>query len=86
MRSFSLMSREKWITTRPTGRWALDLELRGKRALVTGGEVHGLIVDTRDDASVDGLIAAAVDARGGIDIRSGNAIATGGGSPRAIHY
>jgi NAD(P)-dependent dehydrogenase (short-subunit alcohol dehydrogenase family) len=87
----------------------MDLELTGKRALVTGGsrgigkaitqalldegvrvviaardrdavaqtvvalgkegrDVHGLTVDTRDDASVDGLIAATVAALGGLDI------------------
>lgn len=88
----------------------MDLELRGRRALVTGGsrgigraiaralldegvrvviaardadavaraaaelardsggEVHGLTVDTRDDAAVDALVERAVAALGGLDI------------------
>ncbi|PTQ12742.1 short-chain dehydrogenase [Sphingomonas oleivorans] len=88
----------------------MDLELRGKRALVTGGsrgigraiaralldegarvviaardgeavtvaakelaaatgsEVHGVTVDTREDASVDALVSAAIGLLGGLDI------------------
>lgn len=88
----------------------MDLQLKGKRALITGGsggmgkaiarafldegvrvvvaarnadrikqaaaelaaaskgEAHGLTVDTMDDASVNALIAAAVEKLGGIDI------------------
>lgn len=34
----------------------------------SGGDVYGLGVDTRDDASVDALVAAAVERLGGIDI------------------
>lgn len=37
-------------------------------AAETGGEVHGLSVDTRDDASVDALIERTVATLGGIDI------------------
>lgn len=33
-----------------------------------GGEVHGLTLDTRDDAAVDNFIARAVELLGGIDI------------------
>jgi NAD(P)-dependent dehydrogenase (short-subunit alcohol dehydrogenase family) len=101
---------------------AMDLELAGKRALVTGGsrgigraiaralldegarvviaardadaigrattelaaetngEVHGLTVDTRGDASVDALVTAAVAALGGLDIVV-NAAARPGAAP-----
>ncbi|CAN5224458.1 SDR family oxidoreductase [soil metagenome] len=48
----------------------------------TGGEVHGLTVDTRDDASVDALVEGAVLALGGLDIVV-NAAARPG-SPPAI--
>jgi NAD(P)-dependent dehydrogenase (short-subunit alcohol dehydrogenase family) len=100
----------------------MDLQLNGKRALVTGGsrgigraiaralldegvrvviaardghavtrsatdlagatqgEVHGLIVDTREDASVDALIEASVAALGGLDIVV-NAAARPGAAP-----
>lgn len=34
----------------------------------TGGRVHGIVADTRDDASVDALIAGAAAWLGGIDI------------------
>ena len=37
-------------------------------AVATGGEVHGLAADTRDDASVDTLVARSVAALGGLDI------------------
>jgi NAD(P)-dependent dehydrogenase (short-subunit alcohol dehydrogenase family) len=98
----------------------MDLELTGKRALVTGGsrgiglaiarqlalegarvmlaardqprldaaasalvaetgaEVHGLAVDTADDASVKALVAATVERLGGLDILVNNA---GGARP-----
>jgi NAD(P)-dependent dehydrogenase (short-subunit alcohol dehydrogenase family) len=36
--------------------------------VATGGEVHGFIVDTREDASVDTLVEAAAAALGGLDI------------------
>lgn len=49
-------------------------------AAATGGEVHGLIVDTRDDAAVDALIANTVDRLGGIDIVV-NAAARPGAAP-----
>ena len=37
-------------------------------AAETGGTVHGVAVDSRDDASVQAGVAAAVDAMGGVDI------------------
>lgn len=37
-------------------------------AAQTGGEVHGIAADTRDDASVDALVEQAVAVMGGIDI------------------
>jgi NAD(P)-dependent dehydrogenase (short-subunit alcohol dehydrogenase family) len=37
-------------------------------AAAAAGEVHGLPVDTRDDASVDALVSAALVALGGLDI------------------
>ncbi len=37
-------------------------------ATESGGEVHGLTVDTREDASVDALVRQAVAALGGLDI------------------
>lgn len=43
----------------------------------TGGEVHALIADTRDDAAVDALIANAVDLLGGLDIVVNNAARPG---------
>lgn len=46
----------------------------------TGGEVHGLIVDTREDPSVDALIDASVAALGGLDIVV-NAAARPGAAP-----
>lgn len=49
-------------------------------AAATGGEVHGLTVDTRDDAAVDGLIAGAVEKLGGLDIVV-NAAARPGAAP-----
>src|SRR5882757_3953911 len=49
-------------------------------AAATGGEVHGLTVDTRDDASVDALIANAAETLGGIDIVV-NAAARPGAAP-----
>ena len=50
---------------------ALDL------AAETGGEVHALIADTRDDAAVDALIADAVERLGGLDIVVNNAARPG---------
>jgi len=44
------------------GRAAIDL------AEASGGEVHGLSVDTRDDDAVNALVADAVAALGGLDI------------------
>jgi NAD(P)-dependent dehydrogenase (short-subunit alcohol dehydrogenase family) len=41
----------------------------------TGGEIHGVPVDTREDASVDAMIAAAATTLGGIDILVNNAAA-----------
>ena len=49
-------------------------------AAATGGEVHGLTVDTRDDASVDALVADAVETLGGLDIVV-NAAARPGATP-----
>jgi NAD(P)-dependent dehydrogenase (short-subunit alcohol dehydrogenase family) len=46
----------------------------------TGGEVHALTVDTRDDASVDALVDAAVATLGGLDIVV-NAAARPGAQP-----
>jgi NAD(P)-dependent dehydrogenase (short-subunit alcohol dehydrogenase family) len=37
-------------------------------AATTGGTVHGVVIDSRDDASVLAGVAAAVDAMGGVDI------------------
>lgn len=34
----------------------------------TGGEVHGVVIDSRDDDSVQAGVAAAVEAMGGVDI------------------
>jgi NAD(P)-dependent dehydrogenase (short-subunit alcohol dehydrogenase family) len=101
----------------------MDLELTGKRALVTGGsrgiglavarqlaregarimlaardqqrldaasaalvaetgaEVHGLAVDTGDDASVKALVAATVERLGGLDILVNNAAMPAGQAP-----
>jgi NAD(P)-dependent dehydrogenase (short-subunit alcohol dehydrogenase family) len=51
---------------------ARDAQVVGQAARelagATGGEVHGLTVDTRDDALVDALVAEAVAALGGLDI------------------
>jgi len=47
----------------------------------TGGIVHGVAVDTRDDASVDALITRTVDLLGGIDILI-NAAARPGAPPQ----
>jgi len=49
----------------------------GELARATGGEVHALVADTRDDAQVDALIAGAVDLLGGIDIVVNNAARPG---------
>ncbi|MBZ9648460.1 SDR family oxidoreductase [Sphingobium sp. 3R8] len=43
----------------------------------TGGEVHALSADTRDDAQVDALVASAVDLLGGLDIVVNNAARPG---------
>jgi NAD(P)-dependent dehydrogenase (short-subunit alcohol dehydrogenase family) len=43
----------------------------------TGGEVHALVADTRDDAQVDALVAGAVDLLGGLDIVVNNAARPG---------
>jgi len=51
-------------------------------AAATGGEVHGLTVDTRDDASVDALVDGAVQALGGLDIVVNSAARPG--SPPAV--
>jgi len=37
-------------------------------AAATGGTVHGVVIDSRDDASVQAGVAAAVAAMGGVDI------------------
>lgn len=52
-------------------------------AAETGGEVHALVADTRDDAAIDALIAGAVAALGGLDIVVNNAARPGlpGGVP-----
>lgn len=51
---------------------ARDAQVVGQAARelaeATGGEAHGLTVDTRDDASVDALVAEAVARLGGLDI------------------
>lgn len=49
-------------------------------AAEAGGEVHGLTVDTREDASVDALIEVSVAALGGLDIVV-NAAARPGAAP-----
>ncbi|WP_198350828.1 SDR family NAD(P)-dependent oxidoreductase [Flavisphingomonas formosensis] len=51
-------------------RVAIGEGVRAAAAVLTseGGEAHGFAVDTRDDASVDGFVAAAAAALGGIDI------------------
>ncbi len=46
-------------------------------AAATGGEVHALTADTRDDAAVDALIADAVERLGGLDIVVNNAARPG---------
>jgi len=51
-------------------------------AQATGGEVHALLADTRDDAAVDALVAQAVDLLGGLDIVVNNA-ARPGSPPQA---
>ncbi|MEJ5976253.1 SDR family oxidoreductase [Novosphingobium sp. PS1R-30] len=43
----------------------------------TGGEVHALVGDTREDAAVDGLVAEAVRLLGGLDIVVNNAARPG---------
>jgi NAD(P)-dependent dehydrogenase (short-subunit alcohol dehydrogenase family) len=49
-------------------------------AAATRGDVHGLTVDTREDASVDALVEGAVAALGGLDIVV-NSAARPGGAP-----
>lgn len=46
-------------------------------AAETGGEVHALIADTRDDAAVDHLVTTAVERLGGLDIVVNNAARPG---------
>lgn len=48
----------------------------------TGGEVHALVADTRDDAAVDALIAGTIDRLGGLDIVVNNAARPG--LPQAV--
>lgn len=43
----------------------------------TGGEVHALIADTRDDAQVDALVAGVAERLGGLDIVVNNAARPG---------
>ncbi|WP_025546881.1 SDR family NAD(P)-dependent oxidoreductase [Sphingobium fuliginis] len=43
----------------------------------TGGELHAFVADTRDDAQVDALVAAAVEKLGGLDIVINNAAQPG---------
>ncbi|MGG2324692.1 SDR family NAD(P)-dependent oxidoreductase, partial [Salmonella enterica] len=43
----------------------------------TGGEVHALIADTRDDARVDALVVGVVERLGGLDIIVNNAARPG---------
>jgi NAD(P)-dependent dehydrogenase (short-subunit alcohol dehydrogenase family) len=52
----------------------------GELATETGGKVHGLTIDTREDASVDALVDAAVKTLGGLDIVV-NAAARPGAAP-----
>jgi len=47
----------------------------------TGGEVHALVADTRDDAEVDALVAGAVALLGGLDIVVNNAARPGSAAP-----
>ncbi len=47
----------------------------------TGGKVVALAVDTADDASVDAMVAQAVQALGGLDILVNNAARPGGQTP-----
>lgn len=44
------------------------VEIAATLAAETGGTVHGVVIDSRDDASVRAGVAAAVDAMGSIDI------------------
>lgn len=61
-------------------------------ARTTGGEIHGLTVDTRDNASVDTLVQGTVAALGGLDIvvnaaaRPGSALAVPGIAGVASDY
>lgn len=43
-------------------------EIAATLAAETGGTVHGVVIDSRDDASVQAGVAAAVAAMGGVDI------------------
>ena len=43
-------------------------EIAAAIAAETGGEVHGVVIDSRDDASVQAGVAEAVAAMGGVDI------------------
>jgi len=43
-------------------------EIAAELAAETGGEVHGVAIDSRDDASVQAGVAEAVAAMGGVDI------------------
>lgn len=46
-----------------------DVEtIAAELAAETGGTVHGVVIDSRDDASVQAGVGAAVDAMGGVDI------------------
>jgi len=52
-------------------------------AEATGRRIVAIAADTGDDASVDHLIAAAIEALGGLDILVNNAATPGGSSPGA---
>ncbi len=47
----------------------------------TGGRVIGIVADTSDDASIKNLVAASIEALGGIDILINNAAQPGGVAP-----
>jgi NAD(P)-dependent dehydrogenase (short-subunit alcohol dehydrogenase family) len=61
-----------------SGRDRADVDSAARHlAAETGGEVHALTADTRDDAAVDALVAGAVERLGGLDIVVNNAARPG---------